>query len=78
LPPAILNQYMELSNLVNGVDVRITPFLMHAKFTTKAAHAVANIQAFRKHSKSFADINARVLRNKFAANIRVWAPSDTR
>ncbi|KRZ47348.1 Deoxyribonuclease-2-alpha, partial [Trichinella nativa] len=54
LPPAILNQYMELSNLVNGVDVRITPFLMHAKFTTKAAHAVANIQAFGKHSKSFA------------------------
>ncbi|KRZ91882.1 Deoxyribonuclease-2-alpha [Trichinella sp. T8] len=78
LPPAILNQYMELSNLVNGVDVRITPFLMHAKFTTKAAHAVANIQAFGKHSKSFADMYARVLRNKFAANIRIWAPSDTR
>ncbi|KRX42604.1 Deoxyribonuclease-2-alpha, partial [Trichinella murrelli] len=78
LPPAILNQYMELSNLVNGVDVRITPFLMHAKFTTKAAHAVANIQAFGKHSKSFADMYARVLKNKFAANIRIWAPSDTR
>ncbi|KRY14272.1 hypothetical protein T12_14288 [Trichinella patagoniensis] len=66
LPPAILNQYIELSNLVNGVDVRITPFLEHAKFTTKAAHAVANTQAFGKHSKSF------------AASIRVWAPSDTR
>ncbi|KRY45692.1 Plancitoxin-1 [Trichinella britovi] len=78
LPPAILNQYIELSNLVNGVDVRITPFLEHAKFTTKAAHAVANIQAFGKHSKSFADMYARVLRNKFAASIRVWAPSDTR
>ncbi|KAL1236591.1 Plancitoxin-1 [Trichinella spiralis] len=58
--------------------VRITPFLEHAKFTTKAAHAVANIQAFGKHSKSFADMYARVLRNKFAASIRVWAPSDTR
>ncbi|KRZ82216.1 Deoxyribonuclease-2-alpha [Trichinella sp. T8] len=78
LPPAILNQYIELSNLVNGVDVRITPFLEHAKFTTKAAHAVANIQAFGKHSKSFADMYARVLRNKFAASIRIWAPSDTR
>ncbi|KRX34073.1 hypothetical protein T05_8018 [Trichinella murrelli] len=44
LPAAILNQYTELSNLVNGVDVRIT----------------------------------LVLRNKFAASIRVWAPSDTR
>ncbi|KRX59349.1 Deoxyribonuclease-2-alpha, partial [Trichinella sp. T6] len=78
LPPAILNQYIELSNLVNGVDVRITPFLEHAKFTTKAAHAVANIQAFGKHSKSFADMYARILKNKFAASIRIWASSDTR
>ncbi|KRZ04653.1 Deoxyribonuclease-2-alpha, partial [Trichinella pseudospiralis] len=78
LPPAILNQYMELSNLVNGVDIRITPFLEHAKFTTKAAHAAANIQAFGKHSKSFADMYARILRNKFSASIRIWAPSDAR
>ncbi|KRX33754.1 Plancitoxin-1, partial [Trichinella murrelli] len=73
-----LNQYTELSNLVNGVDVRITLFLEQAKFMTKAAYAIANIQAFGKHSKPFADMYARVLRNKFAASIRVWAPSDTR
>ncbi|KRZ47463.1 hypothetical protein T02_9431, partial [Trichinella nativa] len=78
LPAAILNQYTKLSNLVNGVDVRITLFLEQAKFMTKAAHAIANIQAFGKHSKSFANMYARVLRNKFAASIRVWAPSDTR
>ncbi|KRX34079.1 Plancitoxin-1, partial [Trichinella murrelli] len=78
LPAAILNQYTELSNLVNGVDVRITLFLEQAKFMTKAAYAIANIQAFGKHSKPFADMYARVLRNKFAASIRVWAPSDTR
>ncbi|KRZ65916.1 Deoxyribonuclease-2-alpha, partial [Trichinella papuae] len=78
LPVAILNQYMELSNLVNGVDARITPFLEHAKFTTKAVHAVANIQAFGKHSKSFADMYARILRKKFSASIRIWAPSDAR
>ncbi|KRX34078.1 hypothetical protein T05_11054, partial [Trichinella murrelli] len=71
-----LNQYTELSNLVNGVDVRITLFLEQAKFMTKAAYAIANIQAFGKHSKPF--MYARVLRNKFAASIRVWAPSDTR
>ncbi|KRZ11092.1 Deoxyribonuclease-2-alpha, partial [Trichinella zimbabwensis] len=78
LPVAILNQYMELSNLVNGVDVRITPFLEHAKFITKGVQAAANIQAFGKHSKSFADMYARILRKKFSASIRIWAPSDAR
>ncbi|KRZ00060.1 Plancitoxin-1, partial [Trichinella zimbabwensis] len=78
LPAAILNQHMELSNLVNGVDVRVTPFLGHEKFVTKRAQAEANIQAFGKHSKSFADMYARVLRNRFAASIRIWAPSDAR
>ncbi|KRX55847.1 Plancitoxin-1, partial [Trichinella sp. T9] len=75
LPAALLNLHNELSNLVTGVEVRVTPFLEHAKFTTKAA---ANIEAFGKHTKSFADMYARVLKNKFAANIRIWAPSDTR
>ncbi|KRZ82526.1 Deoxyribonuclease-2-alpha, partial [Trichinella sp. T8] len=78
LPAAILNQHMELSNLINGIDVRVTPFLAHERFATKSVQAVANIQAFGKHSKSFADMYARVLKNKFAANIRIWAPSDTR
>ncbi|KRZ67590.1 Deoxyribonuclease-2-alpha, partial [Trichinella papuae] len=78
LPAAILNQYMELSNLVNGVDVRITPFLEHAQFMTKGVQAAANIQAFGKHSKSFADMYARILRKKFSASIRIWAPSDAR
>ncbi|KRX12567.1 Deoxyribonuclease-2-alpha [Trichinella nelsoni] len=75
LPAALLNLHNELSNLVTGVEIRVTPFLEHAKFTTKAA---ANIEAFGKHTKSFADMYARVLKNKFAANIRIWAPSDTR
>ncbi|KRZ18545.1 Deoxyribonuclease-2-alpha [Trichinella pseudospiralis] len=78
LPAAILNQHMELSDLINGVDVRVTPFLGHEKFVTKRVQAEANIQAFGKHSKSFADMYARVLRNRFAANIRVWASSDAR
>ncbi|KRY81837.1 Deoxyribonuclease-2-alpha [Trichinella pseudospiralis] len=78
LPDALLSQHIELSNLATGVEIRITPFLEHAKFTTKAAHAAANIQAFGKHSKSFADMYARILRNKFAANIRLWAHSDAR
>ncbi|KRX35031.1 Deoxyribonuclease-2-alpha, partial [Trichinella murrelli] len=51
LPAALLNLHNELSNLVTGVEVRVTPFLEHAKFTTKAA---ANIEAFGKHTKSFA------------------------
>ncbi|KRZ00551.1 Deoxyribonuclease-2-alpha, partial [Trichinella zimbabwensis] len=78
MPAAILSQHIELSNLATGVEIRITPFLEHAKFTTKAAHAAANIQAFGKHSKSFADMYERVLRKKFSASIRIWAPADTR
>ncbi|KRX98907.1 Plancitoxin-1 [Trichinella pseudospiralis] len=78
LPDALLNLHNELSNLVNGVQVRVTPFLGQAKFTTEAAQAVANIEAFGKHTKSFSDIYARVLKNKLAASIRVWAPSDSR
>ncbi|KRX63378.1 Deoxyribonuclease-2-alpha, partial [Trichinella sp. T6] len=67
LPAAILNQNMELSNLINGIDVRVTPFLAHETFVTKGAQA--NIRAFGKHSKSFADMYARILRNRFAASI---------
>ncbi|KRZ65844.1 Deoxyribonuclease-2-alpha, partial [Trichinella papuae] len=78
LPDTVLNQHNELSNLVNAVDIRVTPFVGQAKFTTKAAQAVANIEAFGKHTKSFSDIYARVLKNKFAASIRVWAPSDAK
>ncbi|KRX42598.1 Deoxyribonuclease-2-alpha [Trichinella murrelli] len=78
LPAAILNQNMELFNLINGIDVRVTPFLAHERFATKSVQAVANIQAFGKHSKSFADMYARILRNKFAASIMVWAPADAR
>ncbi|KRZ66520.1 Deoxyribonuclease-2-alpha [Trichinella papuae] len=78
LPANILNQHEELSNLVNGVEIRVTPFLENAKFVTKSAQVQANIQAFGKHSKSFADIYGRVLRNKLSANIRIWAPSDAR
>ncbi|XP_003373056.1 deoxyribonuclease II superfamily [Trichinella spiralis] len=78
LPADILNQHKELSNLVNGVEIRVTPFLEHAKFVTKNAQVQANIQAFGKHSKSFADIYGRVLRNKLSANIRIWAPSDAK
>ncbi|KRY10357.1 Deoxyribonuclease-2-alpha [Trichinella patagoniensis] len=78
LPADILNQHKELSNLVNGVEIRVTPFLENAKFVTKNAKVQANIQAFGKHSKSFADIYGRVLRNKLSANIRIWAPSDAK
>ncbi|KRY49038.1 Deoxyribonuclease-2-alpha [Trichinella britovi] len=78
LPAEILNQHMELSNLINGIDVRVTPFLAHETFVTKGEQAVANIQAFGKHSKSFADMYARILRNKFAASIMVWSPADAR
>ncbi|KRY20151.1 Plancitoxin-1, partial [Trichinella patagoniensis] len=56
LPAALLNLHNELSNLVTGVEVRVTPFLEHAKFTTKAA---ANIEAFGKHTKSFADTRSK-------------------
>ncbi|KRX70251.1 Deoxyribonuclease-2-alpha [Trichinella sp. T6] len=76
LPADILNQHKELSNLVNGVEIRVTPFLEHAKFVTKRTQAEANIQAFGKHSKSFLDMYAKVLRNKLSASIRIWAPSD--
>ncbi|KRZ67587.1 Deoxyribonuclease-2-alpha, partial [Trichinella papuae] len=78
LPVAILNQYMELSNLVNGVDVRVTPFLGHEKFVTKREQVETNIQAFGKHTKSFADMYAKILRSKLSASIRIWAPSDKR
>nr|AAX22746.1 newborn larvae-specific DNase II-6 [Trichinella spiralis] len=79
LPAALLNLHNELSNLAKGVQIRVTPFLEHAKFATKSAvGAAANIDAFGKHTKSFADIYAKVLKNKLAANIRIWAPSDTR
>ncbi|KRY20053.1 Plancitoxin-1 [Trichinella patagoniensis] len=78
LSAEILNQHMELSNLINGIDVRVTPFLAHETFVTKGEQAVANIQAFGKHSKSFADMYARILRNKFAASIMVWSPADAR
>ncbi|KRY32743.1 Deoxyribonuclease-2-alpha [Trichinella spiralis] len=78
LPADILNQHKELSNLVNGVEIRVTPFLEHARFVTKNAQVQANIQAFGKHSKSFADIYGRVLRNKLSGNIRIWAPSDAK
>ncbi|KRZ65812.1 Plancitoxin-1, partial [Trichinella papuae] len=78
LTPALLNQHIELSNLATGVEIRLTPFLEHAKFTTKGVRAAANIQAFGKHTKSFADMYERVLRNKLSAKIRIWAPSDVR
>ncbi|KRY07358.1 hypothetical protein T01_4874, partial [Trichinella spiralis] len=67
-----------LSNLINGINVRVTSFLAHERFVTKGAQAVANIQAFGKHSKSFADMYARILRNRFAASIMVWSPADAR
>ncbi|KRZ47575.1 Deoxyribonuclease-2-alpha, partial [Trichinella nativa] len=55
LPAALLNLHNELSNLAKGVQIRVTPFLEHAKFTTKSANgAAANIDAFGKHTKSFA------------------------
>ncbi|KRX66142.1 Deoxyribonuclease-2-alpha [Trichinella sp. T6] len=75
LSPELLNQHVELPNLIMGAQIRVTPFLEHAKFATKA---VANIQAFGKHTKSYSDMYAKVLKNKFAANIRIWAPSDAR
>ncbi|KRY27838.1 Deoxyribonuclease-2-alpha, partial [Trichinella spiralis] len=79
LSPELLNQHVELSNLITGAQIRVTPFLEHAKFATKAAAgAAANIQAFGKHTKSHSDMYAKVLKNKLAANIRIWAPSDTR
>ncbi|KRZ81830.1 Deoxyribonuclease-2-alpha [Trichinella sp. T8] len=78
LLPALLTQYNELSNLATGVEIRVTPFLEHAKFTTKAVQVAANIEAFGKHTKSYLDMYAKVLKKKLAANIRIWAPSDTR
>ncbi|KRZ65813.1 Deoxyribonuclease-2-alpha, partial [Trichinella papuae] len=78
LPVAILNQHEELSNLVNGIEVRVTPFLEHARFVTKRTQVEANVQVFGKHTKSFSDIYGRVLRNKLSASIRIWAHSDAR
>ncbi|KRZ65843.1 Deoxyribonuclease-2-alpha, partial [Trichinella papuae] len=78
LPDALLNIHKELSNLVNGVEVRVTPFLVNEKFVTKREQVETNIQTFGKHTKSFADIYGRVLRNKLSASIRIWAHSDAR
>ncbi|KRZ66919.1 Deoxyribonuclease-2-alpha, partial [Trichinella papuae] len=78
LPAALLNQHVELSNLATGVEIRITPFLEHAKFTTKSNQIGANIQAFGKLTKSFADMYVKILRKKLSASIRIWAPSDSR
>ncbi|KRX98903.1 Deoxyribonuclease-2-alpha [Trichinella pseudospiralis] len=78
LPDDILNQHKELSNLVNGAEIRVTPFLEHAKFVTKRTQVEANIQAFGKHTKSFSDLYAKVLKNKLSASIRIWAPSDAK
>ncbi|KRZ48773.1 Deoxyribonuclease-2-alpha [Trichinella nativa] len=78
LSPELLNQHVELSNLITGAQIRVTPFLEHAKFTTKAVQVAANIEAFGKHTKSYLDMYAKVLKKKLAASIRIWAPSDTR
>ncbi|KRY10363.1 Plancitoxin-1 [Trichinella patagoniensis] len=79
LSPELLTQHNELSNLAMGVEIQVTPFLEHAKFTTKSENgAAANIQAFGKHTKSYLDMYAKVLKNKLGASIRIWASSDTR
>ncbi|KRZ64028.1 hypothetical protein T08_11679, partial [Trichinella sp. T8] len=39
--------------LATDVEIRVTPFLEHAKFTTKAVQVAANIEAFGKHTKSY-------------------------
>ncbi|XP_003373063.1 deoxyribonuclease II superfamily [Trichinella spiralis] len=60
LSPELLNQHVELSNLITGAQIRVTPFLEHAKFATKAAAgAAANIQAFGKHTKSHSDTRSK-------------------
>ncbi|KRX56613.1 Plancitoxin-1, partial [Trichinella sp. T9] len=78
LSPELLTQHNELSNLATGVQIRVPPFLEHAKFTTKANQVAANIQVIGKHSKSYSDMYAKVLKNKLGASIRIWALSDTR
>ncbi|KRX12843.1 Plancitoxin-1 [Trichinella nelsoni] len=78
LPPELLTQHNELSNLATGVEIRITPFLEQTKFATKSDQIGANIQAFGKLTKSFADMYAKILRKKLSASIRIWAPSDAR
>ncbi|KRY56180.1 Deoxyribonuclease-2-alpha, partial [Trichinella britovi] len=76
LSPELLNQHLELSNLITGAQIQVTPFLEHSKFATKAtAGAAANIEAFGKHTKSYLDMYAKVLKKKLAASIRIWAPS---
>ncbi|KRY08117.1 hypothetical protein T12_2932 [Trichinella patagoniensis] len=72
LSPPLLNQHEELSNLVNGVKIQVTPFLNDSEFISKGAQIAVNIQAFGKHSISFVDIYARVLRNRLSANRRIW------
>ncbi|KRX63377.1 Plancitoxin-1 [Trichinella sp. T6] len=74
LPPELLNQHNELSNLATGVEIRVTPFLEHTKLTTR--NNGMNIEAFGKHTKSYADMYERVLRKKLSARIKIWAPSD--
>ncbi|XP_003366021.1 deoxyribonuclease II superfamily [Trichinella spiralis] len=76
LPPELLNQHNELSNLATGVEIRITPFLEHTKLTTR--NNGMNVEAFGKHTKSYADMYERVLRKKLSARIKIWAPSDAR
>ncbi|KRY44080.1 Plancitoxin-1, partial [Trichinella britovi] len=78
LSPELLTQHNELSNLATGVQIRVPPFLEHAKFTTKANPVAANIQVIGKHSKSYSDMYAKVLKNKLGASIIIWASSDTR
>ncbi|KRY08119.1 Deoxyribonuclease-2-alpha [Trichinella patagoniensis] len=73
LSPELLTQHNELSNLATGVQIRVPPFLEHAKFTTKANQVAANIQVIGKHSKSYSDMYAKVLKNKLGASIRIWA-----
>ncbi|KRZ81831.1 hypothetical protein T08_13843, partial [Trichinella sp. T8] len=53
LSPLLLNQHEVLPNLVNRVEIQITPFLDDSEFISKGAQISANIQAFGKHSKSF-------------------------
>ncbi|KRX13134.1 Plancitoxin-1 [Trichinella nelsoni] len=78
LSPELLTQHNELSNLATGVQIRVPPFLELAKFTTKADQVAANIQVIGKHTKSYSDMYAKVLKNKLGASIRIWASSDTR
>ncbi|KRY45691.1 Deoxyribonuclease-2-alpha [Trichinella britovi] len=80
LSPALLTQYNELSNLATGVEIRVTPFLEHAKFTTKAVQVAANIEAFGKHTKSYSGaavcLENAGLYNAFSAAALLKSPFD--